>query len=96
MLTRKKSSMHKELLVNLIRGADTPPVLLGESVVGQRLLSCRCASSAALVRRSPRSFSITWTAFCRAATMSSPAWIALSMAAISRTLVDGTWLKMLR
>jgi hypothetical protein len=28
--------------------------------------------------------------------MSSPTWIALSMAAISRTLVDGTWLKMLR
>ena len=28
--------------------------------------------------------------------MSSLAWIALSMAAISRTLVEGTWLKMLR
>src|SRR5262249_3598653 len=28
--------------------------------------------------------------------MSSPAWIALSMAAISRTLVEGTWLKILR
>src|SRR5262249_32770859 len=27
---------------------------------------------------------------------SSLAWIALSMAAISRTLVEGTWLKMLR
>src|SRR5215469_4877882 len=35
-------------------------------------------------------------AFSRAAAMSSPAWIALSMAAISRTLVEGTWLKMLR
>jgi hypothetical protein len=35
-------------------------------------------------------------AFSRAATMSSPAWIALSIAAISRTLVEGTWLKMLR
>src|SRR5436853_44485 len=34
--------------------------------------------------------------FSRAATMSSPAWIALSIAAISRTLVEGTWLKMLR
>jgi hypothetical protein len=28
--------------------------------------------------------------------MSSLAWIALSMAAISRTLVEGTWLKILR
>jgi hypothetical protein len=27
--------------------------------------------------------------------MSSPAWIALSIAAISRTLVEGTWLKKL-
>src|SRR5262245_46070156 len=35
-------------------------------------------------------------AFSRAAAMSSLAWIALSMAAISRTLVEGTWLKMLR
>src|SRR5215472_2273840 len=35
-------------------------------------------------------------AFSRAAAMSSPAWIALSMAAISRTLVEGTWLKILR
>src|SRR5262249_12466323 len=34
-------------------------------------------------------------AFSRAAAMSSPAWIALSMAAISRTLVESTWLKML-
>jgi ABC transporter substrate binding protein len=53
-------------------------------------------SSAALVRRKPRSFSITRMAFSRAATMSSLAWIALSIAAISRTLVEGTWLKMLR
>src|SRR5262249_35441835 len=35
-------------------------------------------------------------AFSRAAARSSLAWIALSMAAISRTLVEGTWLKMLR
>lgn len=41
----------------------------------------------------PRSFSITWAASCCAATMSSLAWIALSIAAISRTLVEETWLK---
>jgi hypothetical protein len=35
-------------------------------------------------------------AFSRAAARSSLAWIALSMAAISRTLVEGTWVKMLR
>jgi hypothetical protein len=39
-----------------------------------------------------------WSAFlkaacCRAATRSSPAWIAFSIAATSRTLVEGTWLK---
>ena len=33
---------------------------------------------------------------CRAATRSSPAWIAFSIAATSRTLVEGTWLKTLR
>jgi hypothetical protein len=38
----RRRPIHKKPLVNLIRGADTPPVLLGESVVGQRLLSCRC------------------------------------------------------
>jgi hypothetical protein len=47
--------------------------------------------SAALVRRRPRSFSITCTAFCRAATR-----MDRRMAAISRTFVDGTWLEMLR
>src|SRR5262245_20873318 len=35
-------------------------------------------------------------AFSLAAARSSLAWSALSMAAISRTLVEGTWLKMLR
>jgi hypothetical protein len=29
-------------LVNLIRDADAPPMLLREAVVGQRLLDCRC------------------------------------------------------
>jgi hypothetical protein len=48
------------------------------------------------VKRKPRSFSITRMAFSRAATTSSLAWIVLSMAAITRTLVEGTWLKMLR
>ena len=36
-----------------------------------------------------RSFLITWTAFCLAATISAPAWIALSIAAISCTLGRG-------
>src|SRR5262249_8283044 len=53
-------------------------------------------SSAARLRRRPRSFSITRLAFSRAAARSSLAWIALSMAAISCTLIEGTWLKMLR
>ena len=35
------------------------------------------------------SFSITRTAFSRAAAISSLAWIALRIAAISRTLVEG-------
>src|SRR5215471_7864331 len=48
------------------------------------------AGSAARLRRRPRSFSITRMAFSRAAARSSLAWIALSMAAISRTLVEGT------
>ena len=71
-------------------------MLLREGVVGERLLDRRCHDSAALVRRRPRSLSITWTAFCRAAAVSSPAWIALSMAAISRNLAAGTWLKIFR
>src|SRR5262249_11969615 len=45
---------------------------------------------AALVSRSAANFSTTRTAFSRAVTMSSLACIALTMAAISRTLVEGT------
>ena len=55
------------------------------------------SSSGLLVRMRrqcwPGGFSITRMAFSRATTMSS---IALSMAPISRTLVESTWLKMLR
>src|SRR5215813_7622743 len=77
-------------------GANPPPVLLREGVVGECLLDRRFHQPAARLRRRPRSFSITRMAFSRAAARSSLAWIALSMAAISRTLVEGTWLKMLR
>jgi hypothetical protein len=76
-----------------IVGADTTPVLLGKCVIGQRLLDPASASSAARVRRDARSLSITRMALSRAAATS---WIALSIAAISRTLVDATRLKMLR
>ena len=76
--------VHKKLLVHLIRGANAPPVLLGESAAAS-LTSSRLWSAA-----DRAAFSITRTAFfCWAAAMSSPTWIALSMAAISRTLVDG-------
>jgi hypothetical protein len=70
-------------------------MLLREGVVGQRRLDRHCHNLAAVVRRRPYSFSITRTALSRAAPMSSPAWIALSIAAISRTLVEDTWLKTL-
>jgi len=70
-------------------------MLLGEGVLGQRRLDRHCHNLAAVVRRRPCNFSSTRTAFSWAAPMSSPAWIALSIAAISRTLVEDTWLKTL-
>jgi hypothetical protein len=60
---------------------------------GPPALPIRAKDSLPSSGRRPRIFSITWTAFSRAATMSSLARIALSIAAISRTLVEGTWLK---
>ena len=48
------------------------------------------AAELVALRRRPRSFSITRMAFSRAAARSSLAWIALSIATISRTLVEGT------
>jgi hypothetical protein len=60
-------------------------VLLREGIVGERLLDR--SSSAALVSRNARSFSITRIAFSRAATMSSPAWIALSMANVAEDVL---------
>jgi hypothetical protein len=62
---------------NVAALGDAPPMLLGKGIVGERLLDRRFHEPAALVRRRPRSFSLTWTALCRAAAMSAPAWIAL-------------------
>ena len=67
-------------------GADAPPVLLREGIIAQCLLDRRFSKFGGLgeaVRRKPRSFSIT-RMLSRAATTSPLAWIALSMAAISR------------
>jgi hypothetical protein len=93
--TRASPDLAQEALERVV-GADARPVLPWEGVVGQGPFDPASASSAALVRRKPRNFSIPRRAFSRAATTSSLAWIALSMVAISRTLVAGTWLKMLR
>jgi hypothetical protein len=49
-----------------------------------------------VVKRNTHSFAITYKAFSRAAATSSLAWIALSIATTSRTLVEGTWLNKLR
>src|SRR5215472_10238424 len=93
--TRAPPDLAQDALERVV-GANPPPVLLREGVVVSVSSTAVSTSSAARLRRRPRSFSITRLAFSRAAARSSLAWIALSMAAISRTLVEGTWLKMLR
>src|SRR5262249_58119253 len=93
--TRAPRDLAKDALERFV-GANPPPVLLREGVEVSVSSTAASTSSAARLRRRPRSFSITRMAFSRAAARSSLAWIALSMAAISRTLVEGTWLKMLR
>lgn len=49
-----------------------------------------CTSAAAAGSFSSWSLATTWSTFARAAVRSSLAWIALSMAATGRTLVEGT------
>src|SRR5262245_20385708 len=85
---RAPSDLAQDALERVV-GANPPPVLLLEGVAAS-------TSSAVRLRRRPRSFSIIRMAFSRAAARSSLAWIALSITAISRPLVEGTWLKMLR
>jgi hypothetical protein len=72
-------------------------MLLGELVVRQRLLD-----AALNELRRPREPEVAQLAshsqslFSRAAATSSAAWIAFSIAATSRILGRGTWLKTLR
>src|SRR5438128_1848448 len=84
---RPPSDLAQDALERIV-GANPAPMLLREKLSVSA--TAASTSSAALVRRKPCNFSITRTAFSRAATMSSLAWIALSMAAISLTLVEGT------
>ena len=57
---RPPSDLAQDALERVV-GANPPPMLLRETVVGECLLDAASTSSAALTRRRPRSFSITRT-----------------------------------
>jgi hypothetical protein len=61
----------------------------GKAVIGERLLDRRFGEVGGYCQRDARNFSITRTAFSRAAAISSLAWIALSIAAISAPWLKG-------
>ena len=73
-----------------IIGAQAAPMLGGKLEILERLLDALGDESAAPASFISRSFATTSTALAWAAGRSSWAWIALSMAATSRTLDVGT------
>ena len=78
----------KDAFKRVVR-AYTPPMLLWKSGNGERLLDRRFGEVGGYCQRDARHFSITRTAFSRAAAISSLAWIALSIAAISAPWLKG-------
>ena len=79
-----------------IVGSDSASSAPPGRLVGQRLLDRRCHKLGSIVKARAAQLIDHLDSLLPCRAMSSPAWIALSIAAISRTLVEGTWLKMLR